>query len=248
MKPLTCLLVDDEPLAREQLKALLADEPGIEVVGEAGRKEEALAAIAAVQPQLLFLDIRMRGGGGFEILAALEHPPAVVFVTAYDQYALRAFEVNAMDYLLKPVSPTRLRSALARVQRGGAVVVPALPFTEEDTALLPLGDSGHFVSLRDILFIEANGHHSQVTTDGGRSYIVRQAFHIWLERLPTSMFSQLGRGLILNHSRIASCTLTLRGGDLLLGSTSISLVLGSSAARRLREILSGSTPPDASYQ
>jgi two-component system LytT family response regulator len=239
MKPLTCLIVDDEPLAREQLKALLAEEPGIEIVGEAGRKEEAVEAIMALRPQLLFLDVRMRGGGGFEILAELEHPPAVIFVTAYDQFALRAFEVNAVDYLLKPVSPIRLQTALARTNRGVATV-PAQPFVEDDTALLSLGYSGHFVSLRDILFIEASGHYSQVMTDGGRSYLVRQALHTWLERLPDSMFCQLGRGLILNHSRIASCSLTLRRGELLLGSTSIPLVLGATATKKLREILAGS--------
>jgi two-component system, LytTR family, response regulator len=208
-------------------------------VGEAGRKAEALELIGALRPQLLFLDVRMRGGGGFEILSALEHPPAVVFVTAYDHYAVRAFEVNAMDYLLKPVCPTRLRATLARVRRGAAAL-PAKPLAEEDTALLPLGDSGHFVSLRDILFIEANGHYSQVTADGGRCYLVRQAFHTWQERLPAAMFSQLERGLILNHGRITTCSLGLRGGKLLMGSGSVPLNLGASAAKRLREILSGS--------
>ena len=133
MKPLTCLLVDDEPLAREQLKALLLQEPGIEIVGEAGRKEEALAAIATLRPQLIFLDVRMRGGGGFEILAKLENPPAVVFVTAYDYYALRAFAVNAVDYLLKPVAPVRLRASLARL-KSGREAVPDLAFSEDDSA------------------------------------------------------------------------------------------------------------------
>jgi two-component system, LytTR family, response regulator len=236
MKPLRCLVVDDEPLAREQLKALLADEPGVEVVGEAGRKEEALAAIDSLRPQLLFLDVRMRGGGGFEILAELEHPPAVVFVTAYDQYALRAFEVNAFDYLLKPVSPERLRATLARIE-SGRVVVPEAAFTDEDTALLPLGDSGHFVGLRDILFIEAKGHYSQVTADNGRCYLIRQTFRRWSERLPPSLFTQLDRGLLLNHTRIVSCSLSERGGEVLVGSSRVAVALGAAAAKRLREVL-----------
>src|ERR1035438_890659 len=108
------LIVDDERLGRAELRRLLAPPPEVEIVGEARDADEALAQIEQLQPDLLFLDIQMPGRSGFELLEQLDRVPLVIFTTAYDEYALRAFEVNALDYLLKPVSPERLDAALAR--------------------------------------------------------------------------------------------------------------------------------------
>ena len=108
------LIVDDERLGRAELRRLLEPHPEVEIVGEARDADEALALIEQLQPDLLFLDIQMPGRTGFELLEQLDRVPLVVFTTAYDDYALKAFEVNALDYLLKPVSPERLEAALAR--------------------------------------------------------------------------------------------------------------------------------------
>ena len=110
------MIVDDEPLARRELRRLLAEFPWVEIIGEAGNISEAAAAIEANAPELLFLDIKMPGGIGFDLLARLEHVPRVIFTTAYDDHAVQAFEVNALDYLLKPIEPERLAAALARAR------------------------------------------------------------------------------------------------------------------------------------
>ena len=108
------LVIDDERLARLELRRLLAAHPEVEIMGEARDGEEALALIAKLGPDLIFLDIQMPGMSGFDLLERLEDLPQVIFTTAYDEYALKAFEVNALDYLLKPVAPARLAAALAR--------------------------------------------------------------------------------------------------------------------------------------
>jgi two-component system LytT family response regulator len=230
MNPLTCLLVDDEPLIRAQLRGLLEEEPGVVVLGEAGRNQEARDRIATLRPQLLFLDIQMPGGGGFELLHGLDAPPAVVFVTAHEEHAIRAFEVNAIDYLLKPVDPSRLHACIKKVRL-------ALSVAAVDPGLVPLGESGHFIAARDILCIEANGHYSRVVLDGDKSHLVRQSLRSLGERLPEQLFLQLDRSLIINRTRITSYAHGLRCAELWLDGLAAPLVLGAVAAKRLRQQL-----------
>lgn len=238
MKPLTCILVDDEALARRQLRALLESRGDIEILGEASGVDAAIEAATRLQPQLLFLDIQMRGRDGFEVLAALPEPPAVIFVTAHDEHALRAFEVNAVDYLLKPVDEARLSRAIERA-RGKSGPAEGSALGEDDRALLPLGASGHFVAVGDILFIEADGHHCRVGLAGGGSRMVRQAFRSWVERLPAAMFEQLDRGLIVNRRRIRAFERGGVGGRVILDGADAPLEIGASAAKRLEDLLGG---------
>ena len=236
MKPLTCLIVDDEPLARRQLRALLEPRGDIEILGEAGGVDAAVEATLRLGPDLLFLDIQMRGRDGFEVLAALEEPPAAIFVTAHDEHAIRAFEVNAVGYLLKPVDETRLDAALARVRKGREAALARLE--EDDSALLPLGASGHFVAVGEILFVEADGHHCRVGIAGAAPRMVRQSFKAWSERLPGSLFAQLDRGLIVNRRRIRTFDKAAAAPSVVLDGMAEPLPLGASAARRLEELLS----------
>jgi two-component system, LytTR family, response regulator len=235
MKPLQCLIVDDEPLARAQLRAMLEGESGIQVLGEAGHFNEAVAAIRSLKPDLVFLDIKMRGGGGFEILEALEYPPAIVFVTAHDDFAIRAFEVNALDYLLKPVAAERLRATLERIREQSAPAASALE--ESDLAFIPLGASGHFAAVRDILYIRSSGHYSEVVLSNASKRLVRQPFRDWVERLPATHFSQLDRSLIVNLGRIVSCSHASRSAAIIFEGSSEALSVGHAAAKRLRELL-----------
>ena len=114
---LKVLLIDDERLARSELKRLLNDHPDVEVIGEATNANEGLEKIESLNPDLVFLDIQMPGKSGFDMLVELEKAPHVIFVTAFDEYALKAFEVNALDYLMKPVDPKRLSDALVKVRQ-----------------------------------------------------------------------------------------------------------------------------------
>lgn len=238
MKPLTCILIDDEALARRQLRALLESRGDIEILAEAAGVGAAIEATARLRPQLLFLDIQMRGRDGFEVLAALPEPPAVIFVTAHDAHAVRAFEVNAVDYLLKPVDEDRLSRAIGRVRQRSNREAEA-PLAEDDRALLPLGASGHFVAVGDILFIEADGHHCRVGLAGGVIRMVRQAFRVWSDRLPGTLFEQLDRGLIVNRRRIRTFERGSAGGSISLDGAETPLEIGASAAKRLEDLLAG---------
>ncbi len=142
------LVVDDEPLARRELRRLLDEFPAVEVVGEAGNIDEARAAIERLSPDLVFLDIQMPGGTGFDLLAQLERVPRIVFTTAYDQYAVKAFEVNALDYLLKPIETERLAAALRKI--------PAPPLEQ---LFIRDGHRCWFVPLREVSTFSAEGNY-----------------------------------------------------------------------------------------
>ena len=242
MKRVRCLIVDDERLARQHLRRLLESRADIAVVGEAPSKADAVRAIAKLEPDLLLLDIQMPGGGGFELLDALEDPPHVIFVTAHDKHALRAFEVNALDYLLKPVAPERFARAIARAVRliraeSAAVDSGAQRLDASDIAMMEIGGSGHFVAVNRILCVESEGNYTRVSTAEGKHLVARQTMKHWADRLPPEMFVQLDRGLIVNRQAIRSADFSARPAALALGQGACKLQLGQAAASRLREIL-----------
>ncbi len=245
MKPIRCILVDDERLARQVMRNLLAAHPDFGIVAEAADIAEAVQGVRLHRPDVLFLDIQMPGGDGFRLLDALAPDlPFVVFVTAYDRYGLRAFEVNAVDYLLKPVEPVRLAAAIERLrQRMSAAAAPdstsvALPkLLEEDRVLLPLGNSGCFVPVQDILHVTAQGKRSVVQLRDGRKVIVRQTMANWRARLPAAPFAPLDRGCIVQWKQIQQANFNALGATLGFDALSSELTLGRAAAQRLRSFL-----------
>lgn len=238
MPNLRCLIVDDEIPSRALLKSLLTQFPDVQVVGECDSVASALDSISQLQPNVLLLDIQLGPESGFTIPASLESPPHIIFVTGFDQYAVRAFELNAVDYLLKPVVPSRLGEAIARVrQRGLLPLRPPQPLQESDLALIPLGNSGFFTQVRDILVIEARNHHSRITLDSGRVCIVRRQLREWGQLLPTTMFQPIDRSFLINIERIVEVNSCSRGGTVALGNDRVEVPLGRAAARRLRQLL-----------
>lgn len=245
MKPIRCLIVDDERLARQGMRILLADHPDFQIVAEAAEIAEAVESVCLHRPDVLFLDIQMPGGDGFQLLNSLApDPPFVVFVTAYDRHALRAFEVNALDYLLKPVEPPRLAVALQRLrQRLGEVVAlepasEALPqLLDDDQVLLPLGRSGCFAPVRDILYVTAQGKHSVVQLCDGRKVVVRQTLASWADRLSSGMFAALDRSILVQWRRIRRANFVASGATIQFDAPGCELTLGRTAAQRLRELL-----------
>lgn len=154
------LLIDDEPLARRELRRLLAPFTWIDVTGEAGSVDDAVQQIDAACPELVFLDIQMPGGTGFDVLERVQNVPQVIFTTAYDQHALRAFEVNALDYLLKPVEPERLAVALSRVRRGAANALSSAPAEAPlDQLFVRDGAQCWLIPLREVQLIESEGNY-----------------------------------------------------------------------------------------
>lgn len=203
------VIIDDEPLARRGLRRLLAPFSWVEIVGEAGNIEEAAARIEALSPQLIFLDIQMPGGSGFDLLAALETVPQVIFTTAHDQHAVRAFEVNALDYLLKPIDPRRLEAALARVKRGTDASA-----SQRGAALEQLfvrdGPRCWFVPLREVSLLTAEGNYVRLSW-GKRQPLLGRALTALEQRLDPDRFFRANRRQIVNIDFIESVEAGLGG-------------------------------------
>jgi two-component system LytT family response regulator len=210
MKPMRTLLVDDEVLARLALRQALCAHPDVEIVGECGNAAEALQAYAALAPDLLFLDIRMPGLDGFELLRELKPDtlPMVVFATAYGQHALHAFDANALDYVLKPIDQARFDQAMARVRKHwhGLHAHKASPAPEAPTAPLQrisvrVGEHVRVIATETIDWIEADGNYVQIHV-GKQSYLHRETLRGLLATLDPRQFLRIHRGTLVNLDRI----------------------------------------------
>ncbi len=202
-------IVDDEPLARRELRRMLAAHPEVQVVGEAGDPMEALARIAELDLDVLFLDIHMPQRTGFELLESLESAPHVVFTTAHDAYALQAFEVGAVDYLLKPVAPDRLAAAIARIAERR--VQPAPTYAPPDRPILVRdGDRSWFVRLQDVALFEAVGNYAQLHFGTHRPLLLRSLQQLE-KRLDPEMFFRASRRHLVNLAFVERFETGVRG-------------------------------------
>lgn len=200
MNAITTLIVDDEKLAREGLKAMLRDFPEIDVIGEAANVDEALDMIDKLKPALLFLDIEMPEKSGFDLLEELIETPCVVFTTAYNEFAIKAFEVNALDYLLKPIQALRLREAIAKVKKQLADQVvdkERSKLDETDQVFIRDGEKCWFVKLTDIRLIESAGNYAKIHFDSYQP-LIHKTLNALDERLSGSMFFRANRQQIIN--------------------------------------------------
>ncbi len=211
---LQTLIVDDERLARRELRRLLASHESVEVVGEAANADEAEAAIREQDPDLLLLDVQMPGDDGFDLLERLDAVPHVVFVTAYDEYAIKAFEVNALDYLVKPVEPERLAAALETVQARAAEAAPQAvaadreptsTLTADDQVFVKDGERCWFVRLADVRLFEAAGNYTRLYFDGEEPLIHRSLSYLE-DRLDPDQFFRASRQHILNLAWVDDVT------------------------------------------
>ena len=242
---MTALIVDDERLARAELRRLLGAHPEIEVVGEAANAAQAEEAIRALAPELIFLDVQMPGRNGFELLAELEQPPAVIFTTAYDQYALKAFEFGAYDYLLKPIAPNRLARALDRLSnRLTTAAEDAEPAAsaadslgENDQVFLKDDDRCWFVRVGDIRLLESEGNYARVYFKEHRPLIARtlQALE---SRLDPQQFVRVSRQHIVNLRFVRKVESWVDGGLWLwLSEGDPEVKVGRRRAQELRDRL-----------
>jgi len=241
--PLRALLVDDERLARVELRELLSSSPHVKVVGEADSVTSALARIEELRPELLFLDVQMPGEGGFELLARLpERPFQVIFVTAHDTHALRAFEVNALDYLLKPVHPDRLARAVERlVAREQGKPAPAQgptrpKLTEADVLFLENGAKSRFVRVEQLVCLCGAGDYVELVTADGQRTLSPRPLKEWELRLPERTFARIHRSALVNLTFVERVDRGLSGGgDVYLRGLEAPLPLSRSHASALRE-------------
>ena len=215
------IIIDDERLARAELKKLLQEFPEVEVIDEAANAEEGISKIENLNPDLIFLDIQMPGKTGFDMLSELERAPHVIFTTAYDEYALKAFEVNALDYLLKPVEPKRLADAIQKLHfPENREVHPSYEgtnrnlLTENDQVFVKDGERCWFVKLCDIRLFESVGNYAKVFF-GNNKPLILKSLNALEERLDEKMFFRANRKHIINLRMIEKIEPYFNGGLLL---------------------------------
>lgn len=200
MKKMKVLIIDDERAAREEVRRTLLNYPYCEVVGEAKNADEARAEIKMKSPDLIFLDIQMPGESGFELLASLEEVPEVIFTTAFDQYALQAFEVNALDYLMKPIRDERFAKAMERL-REKSTKREEQRLTSERTIFIKDGERCHFVKLKDIYLIESMDNYARLHF-GTQKAFLKTSLNQLNEKLDDLTFFRINRNQIINLNYI----------------------------------------------
>jgi len=203
MPVIKTLLIEDENLARRELRTLLQAHPFVDIVGEAVSPKEALELIDSLNPSLIFLDVNLRGGMGFDFLQALPTPaPDIIFTTAPADFAVQAFDFNAVDYLLKPVEPARLALALQKIGRDSSHdKTHDLPLEADSRILIKEADSCFFVRLVEISLIESEGNSSRIHT-GHASHLVHKSLSSVEARLPPRLFFRANRCQIINLGAI----------------------------------------------
>lgn len=212
----TAIIVDDERLAREELSEMLRQIDDIQVIGEASNLAQATELITQHNPDIVFLDIQLRHENGFNLLNHVEHNFHLIFVTAFDAYAIRAFEINAFDYLLKPINPKRLNAVIHKLQTFEATQPTSSTKNQQtqlnmnDRLLVNLGDRSIFLAINTISHICASGDYSEVFVNDANSInstsgmLVEKPLKEWQNRLPETSFIRIHRSTIVNIARIDS--------------------------------------------
>lgn len=218
MKALRTILIDDERLAREELKMLLNEHIEIEIVAEAQNGEEGIAKIKEFNPDLIFLDVSMPGMTGFEMLKQLEDAPQVIFVTAYDEFAMKAFDLQAIDYILKPIDATRLAQSIKKAVSENSLDDDILllerktrVLNPEDKVFIKDGEKCWFLELDKIRMLESDGNYVKVYFDQFRPMVLR-SLNGFESRLNPEHFFRANRKFIINLNHVVSVETWFNGG------------------------------------
>lgn len=241
----TAVIIDDERLARNELKKMLVEYPEIEVVGEAANVDEAVKIIEELNPDLIFLDIQMPAKTGFELLEELERVPTVVFTTAHDEYAIKAFEVNALDYLLKPIDPKRLSDAVQKLllQEDRDLLVNENRnenrsfLSDSDQVFVKDGEKCWFVKLAEIRLFESVGNYARVFF-GTNKPLILKSLNSLEERLDPKTFFRANRKHIVNLRMIEKVEPFFNGGLLLEIKGGEKIEVSRRQAVRFKEMMS----------
>jgi two-component system LytT family response regulator len=206
------IIVDDERLARNELKSLLSEFPSIEILEECDSAESAILAVDKLKPDVVFLDIHMPGKDGFGVLEELDYMPHVIFITAYDEYAIKAFDVNALDYLLKPIQPERLKEAIRKVKEEILDdVFPTDKLGLNNQVFVKDGDRCWFVNLSDVPMFESEGNYVRVYFDSNKPLILKSLNNL-ANRLDENVFFRANRKFIINLNWIDKIESWFNGG------------------------------------
>ncbi len=234
------LIIDDERLARKELRSLLEDFREIEIVGEAMNADDALEQINKLQPELLFLDIQMPGKTGFELLEMLDKVPQVIFTTAYDEYALKAFEVNALDYLLKPIQKDRLEESLKKLPDTNNTDPDPTPDPKlgiDDQVFVKDGERCWFVQLSRIRLFESEGNYIKVYFDGNRP-MIHKSLNALDQKLDDRTFFRASRKHIINLTWIEKIEPWFNGGLMVQLKGGENIEVSRRQAARFKDMMS----------
>jgi len=246
MSTLRALIVDDEELARALLKELLSRHDDVEVVAECSNGFDAVKGISEIKPDIVFLDVQMPKLGGFEVLELIDTDAAIVFVTAYDGYAMRAFDVHAVDYLLKPVSPERFEAALERVKqrlnhdRPAASILRAAarePGSSLERLVIKDGARIHVVPMNKVDYLEAQDDYVAVHSEG-KTYLKQQTLSSLETALDQSAFVRIHRSYVLNVERLSRLEPYGRDSKLAVLRDGTQLPVSQAGLARLSKVLS----------
>lgn len=235
------IIVDDERLARKELISLLEPHKNIEVIEEATDVDDAVEKISRLNPDLIFLDIQMPGKTGFDLLESLEHVPRVIFTTAYDEFALKAFEVNALDYLLKPIQQERLDEAISKLrleERQTSVIrEERRSLGKEDQVFVKDGDKCWFVKLEDVRLFESDGNYIKVYF-GNNKPMIHKSLNALDERLDDRTFFRASRKHIINLGWVENIDTWFNGGLLVQLKGGEKIEVSRRQAARFKEKMS----------
>lgn len=248
MRTIRTIIIDDERLAREELKSLLKNFAEIEIISEAKNGEEGVQIINELNPDLIFLDVNMPGLSGFDLLKQLEEIPLVVFITAYDEYAIKAFDVDALDYILKPVDPVRLKETVKKIAakfeednllNGTELnnIQPKKTLSINDSVFIKDGEKCWFVELSKIRILESEGNYVKVHFDNFRPLILR-SLGSFEERLDSDYFFRANRKFIINLKWIEKVENWFNGGLIVELKSGEKVEISRRQAIRFRELWS----------
>lgn len=238
------IIIDDEPLSREIIKSYLKRFPALELVAECGDGFEGLKAIQQYQPDLIFLDIQMPKITGFEMLELIDQKPAVIFITAYDSFAIKAFEANAVDYLLKPVPEERFRAAVLKWESHVAPVDPkpvddilnAIAVRQQSRVVVKTGNKVQIIPVHEIHYIEADDDFVKVVTAEG-SFLKKKTMTFYEQSLDPQQFVRVHRSFLVNIAQVTKIEPYLKETHLAVLRSGMKISVSKSGYARLREAL-----------
>jgi two-component system LytT family response regulator len=248
MRTIKTIIIDDERLAREELKSLVSNFSRIEIISEAKNGEEGVKLINELHPDLIFLDVNMPGLSGFDLLKQLEEIPLVVFITAYDEYAIKAFDVDALDYILKPVDPERLKETIKKIiqkfeennlSNGIELneIQPKKVLSITDSVFIKDGEKSWFVELSKVRMLESEGNYVKVYFDNFRPLILR-SLGSFEERLDQDYFFRANRKFIINLKWVEKIENWFNGGLMVELKSGEKVEISRRQAIRFRELWS----------
>ena len=202
---ISAIIIDDERLARKELASMLSEFSNISILGEADDVTSAVEQIEKHNPDVIFLDIQMPGESGFDLLNKIDKELKVIFVTAYDEYAIEAFEINALDYLLKPINPERLKKAVKRLSDAKEGIKTSVkPLKYDDHLLITINNRLKFVPVKTIIAISAAGDYSNIVFIDEKKGLTLKTMKEWEKRLPSNHFCRIHRSSIINLNFVDS--------------------------------------------